>query len=174
MSVQVTTGDRRADVLDGDAMADPIRRRTAIETSAVVSEAARAAATMLARSPGLLPPSWWSKVLKPDERDLAATTTQRSTSEQPMTSVVERTASLGQGESKLPDKGTTDCVSDAFPTLTAALQQSWFTSAEGSVCITEYGWIFRPQTLATVAVAVTAPALNADVCFKLLEANDRS
>jgi hypothetical protein len=145
MSGEVTTGDRRAEVLDGDGTADPIARRTAIETSVVVSEAARAAATMLARSPGLLPASWWSKVLKPDERNLAATseTNQRTTSEASMTIAAVGKASADQGESMLPDKGTTDGVSDVFPTLTAALEKSWFTSARGSVCIAGYGWVFR-------------------------------
>jgi hypothetical protein len=146
MSVEVTTGDRRADVLDGDVTVDQMGRRIAVEESARLSPAARAAAAMLARSPGILPPSWWSQVLNPHQRDLAGASeaNQKSTSEQPTTtSAAEETAWSAQGESKLlADKEPADRVCDAVAAATAALQQSGLTSADGSLFMTEYGLVF--------------------------------
>ena len=149
--------DPRAYVLDGDVMADPTRRQTAIEASAVVSQAARAAAAMLARSPGILPPSWWMKVLKPDHRDLtgASERHQKSTSEQPTgASAVEETASPVEGESKSADKETADRASDALDTVTATLRQSGFTSADGNMCMTEETADRAPHALDTVTAAL--------------------
>jgi hypothetical protein len=145
MSVEVTTRDRRADLLDGDVTPDQLRRRIAVEESALVSQAARAAAAVLARSPGILPPSWWSQVLNQDQRDLAGAPepNQKSASERPTTSAAEETAWSAQGESKNPaDKEPADGVCDAIAAVTAALQQSGFTSADGSLLMTEYGLVF--------------------------------
>ena len=150
MSVEVNIRDQRAYVLDGDVMADPMTRRTAIEASAVVSQAARAAAAMLARSPGILPPSWWTKVLKPDHRDLtgASESHRKSTSEQPTeASAAEEAASPIEEESKIADKETADRASDALATATAALQQSGFTSADGSLRMTEFGLVFAKTSV---------------------------
>ena len=145
MRVEVKIRDPRPDVLDGDVTADPMRRRTAIEGSAVVSQTVRAAATMLARSPGILPPSWWSKVLNPEHRELtgASDDNQKSISEQlTSASAVEEKAGPTEEESKVTDKEAADCVSDALEAATAALQQSGFTSADGSLYRTEFGLVF--------------------------------
>jgi hypothetical protein len=145
MSVEVKIRDQRPDVLDGDVMADPMGRRTAIEGSAVVSQTVRDAAAMLARSPGILPPSWWSKVLNPEHRELtgASDDNQKSISEQlTRASAVEENSWPIEGEGKVTDKETADCISDTLETATAALQQSGFTSADGSLCRTEFGLVF--------------------------------
>jgi hypothetical protein len=60
-----------------------------------------------------------------------------------MTSAAEETAWSAQGESKNPaDKEPADGVCGAIAAVTAALQKSGFTSADGSLLMTEYGLVF--------------------------------